>query len=257
MNSPPGSPRNRGRSPGHASPPGSPRMRPRSPGHTSPKSPPPNQGPFPRYAQAQANNNPRAHNRTQPCVIDFNLRDDPMDHLKAANAARRTMSRDDFTEDELSNIINSMFDSLATKPSKEEKGEPFITTATLEANFKEFRVFTDIDIQYLIHNLDADGNGKCDKEEFSTAMKKRLRERTGCDLLQSFRILDHDNDGFISSCEFRRAVMTYGNCPYSEFEADQLLLFADRYGDGMIEYEKFLDRLDNPERENPRRAGVK
>merc|ERR1719446_1175082 len=65
-------------------------------------------------------------------------------------------------------------------------------------------------------------------------------------LIQNFGLLDDNKDGFIPLVEMRSILMREGQAPLSEQEVDELLMFADRDSDGLIDYRKFLEWLSNP-----------
>merc|ERR1712232_1371270 len=55
-----------------------------------------------------------------------------------------------------------------------------------------------------------------------------------------------DNDGYITFPDLRNMLMKEGNTPLSEQEVDELMMFADSLGNGLIDYEDFLRWLTAP-----------
>jgi len=71
--------------------------------------------------------------------------------------------------------------------------------------------------------------------------------------IHAFEMLDINKDGYIPLVDLRHVLMKEGDMPLSEQEVDELLMFADLEGDGLIEYKSFLRWLSNPDApQNPR-----
>lgn len=139
-------------------------------------------------------------------------------------------------------IIDVAFDSF-----KDEHG--FITTEKLREAFQAIDALGDInDIQMLIDDIDQNGDGKIDEDEFRHIMtRKFLGEDDDSSFVHAFEMLDANKDGFIPLAELRSILMREGTQPLSEQEVDELLMFADVEGDGLIEYRSFLRWLSNPD----------
>merc|ERR1719498_1447913 len=89
----------------------------------------------------------------------------------------------------------------------------------------------DEEVQRLIDEADEDGNGQIDKEEFTHIMtRKFLGEEDDGTLIHASELLDVNKDGFIPLSEFRKVLMTEGDNPLSEAEADEMMMFADPNG---------------------------
>merc|ERR1719199_1258594 len=141
-----------------------------------------------------------------------------------------------------SEIIDVAFDSF-----KNEQG--FITTDKLKDAFEKIDALGDIkDIQMLIDDIDENGDGQLDEAEFRHIMtRKFLGEDDDSSFVHTFEMLDDNKDGFIPLVEMRLCLMREGNQPLSEQEVDELLMFADLDGDGLIDYKSFLRWLGNPD----------
>mmetsp|Transcript_32531 Transcript_32531/g.69294 ORF Transcript_32531/g.69294 Transcript_32531/m.69294 type:complete len:200 (+) Transcript_32531:62-661(+) len=145
-------------------------------------------------------------------------------------------------------IIDVAFDSF-----KDETN--FITTEKLKEAFEAIDALGDInDIQMLIDDIDENGDGKIDEDEFRHIMtKKFLGEEDDSSFIHAFEMLDINKDGYIPLVDLRHILMKEGDMPLSEQEVDELLMFADLEGDGLIEYKSFLRWLSNPDApQNPR-----
>lgn len=141
-----------------------------------------------------------------------------------------------------SEIIDVAFDSF-----KNEQG--FITTERLKDAFEKIDAMGDIkDIQLLIDDIDENGDGQLDETEFRHIMtRKFLGEDDDSSFVHTFEMLDDNKDGFIPLVEMRHHLMHEGSQPLSEQEVDELLMFADLDGDGLIDYRSFLRWLGNPD----------
>lgn len=139
-------------------------------------------------------------------------------------------------------IIDVAFESF-----KDESG--YITTERLKEAFEAIDQLGDIsDIQMLLDSIDQDGDGKIDEDEFRYIMtRKFLGEDDDAALVHAFEMLDVNKDGYIPVAELRTVLMKEGSQPLSEQEVDELMMFADIEGDGLIEYKSFLRWLSNPD----------
>merc|ERR1711862_595586 len=139
-------------------------------------------------------------------------------------------------------IIDVAFESF-----KDETN--FITTDRLKEAFEKIDALGDIkDIQLLIDDIDENGDGQIDEQEFRHIMtRKFLGEDDDSSFVHAFEMVDDNKDGFIPLVEMRHLLMKEGNQPLSEQEVDELLMFADLDGDGLIDYRSFLRWLGNPD----------
>eukprot|EP00930_Biecheleria_cincta_P013231 TRINITY_DN11909_c0_g2_i1.p1 TRINITY_DN11909_c0_g2~~TRINITY_DN11909_c0_g2_i1.p1 ORF type:complete len:207 (+),score=49.22 TRINITY_DN11909_c0_g2_i1:39-659(+) len=138
-------------------------------------------------------------------------------------------------------IIDVAFDSF-----KNEEG--YITTEKLKEAFDTIDAMGDINsIKMLLDSIDQDGDGKIDEDEFRHIMTKRfLGEDDDTSFVHAMEMLDINKDGYIPLAEMRQILIKEGTQPLSEQEVDELMLFADVEGDGLIEYKGFLRWLSNP-----------
>merc|ERR1711862_599223 len=118
----------------------------------------------------------------------------------------------------------------------------FITTDRLRKAFSSIDAMGDVsDIELLIDDIDENGDGKIDEDEFRHIMtKKFLGEDDDSSLIHAFEMLDSNRDGYIPWVELRTILLKEGNNPMGEQEVDELMMFADIDGDGLIEYRSFL-----------------
>jgi len=138
---------------------------------------------------------------------------------------------------------------VAFEAFKDQDG--YITTQRLREAFATIGALGDIndeDLQRLIDDVDENGDGKIDEEEFGHIMtRKLLGEDDDATFVHAFELLDENKDGYIPLADFREVLMKEGDAPLTEQEADELMMFADFDGDGIIDYQSFLRWLQAPD----------
>nr|CAB3459269.1 unnamed protein product [Digitaria exilis] len=100
---------------------------------------------------------------------------------------------------------------------------------------------TEEELQEMVNEVDADGSGAIDFEEFLTLLARQMREANGADedeLREAFRVFDQDQNGFISRDELRHVLQNLGE-RLSDEELAEMLREADADGDGQINYNEF------------------
>merc|ERR1711998_183659 len=86
---------------------------------------------------------------------------------------------------------------------------------------------TEAELQDMINEVDADGNGTIDFPEFCTLMARKMKE--------AVRVFDKDGNGFISAAELRHIMTNLGE-KLTDEEVDEMIREADIDGDGQINY---------------------
>ncbi|KAF9158717.1 hypothetical protein DFQ26_007300 [Actinomortierella ambigua] len=96
------------------------------------------------------------------------------------------------------------------------------------------------DLQDMVNDVDADGNGKIDFPEFLTMMARKMKDTDSEEeIREAFKVFDKDNNGYISAAELRHVLTNLGE-RLSEVEVDEMITEADTDGDGQINYEEFV-----------------
>jgi len=144
--------------------------------------------------------------------------------------------------EEQKNMIDVTFKAFASGDKNK------ITTDTLKQAFRDAgKEAESKDILNLIREVDENGDGSIDKGEWEGILSKKFRgEDDDSSFVHVFTMLDDNKDGYIPLVEFRNILMKEGRAPLSEQEVDELMMFADLQGDGLINYRDFLGWLNNP-----------
>ncbi len=99
---------------------------------------------------------------------------------------------------------------------------------------------SDQEIKDMIDEVDIDGNGKIEFDEFVVLMGKKSKEQdTEDEVINAFRVFDKDGNDTISSTELRHIMTTIGD-KLTDDEVDAMISEADIDGDGTINYVEFV-----------------
>ncbi|KAJ2446301.1 hypothetical protein GGF42_005735 [Coemansia sp. RSA 2424] len=97
------------------------------------------------------------------------------------------------------------------------------------------------EIQDMVNELDADGNGKIDFEEFVSLMKTHSADEND-EYKEAFHVFDKDGDGQITEAELADAMAKLGEKLVPE-EISAMFAEADVNGDGHISYDEFVGMM--------------
>uniref|UniRef100_A0A8I4A404 Calmodulin 3 n=1 Tax=Callithrix jacchus TaxID=9483 RepID=A0A8I4A404_CALJA len=104
---------------------------------------------------------------------------------------------------------------------------------------------TEAELQDMINEVDADGNGTIDFPEFLTMMARKMKDTDSEEeIREAFRVFDKDGNGYISAAELRHVMTNLGE-KLTDEEVDEMIREADIDGDGQVNYEgktKFFER---------------
>ena len=102
------------------------------------------------------------------------------------------------------------------------------------------RDISDTEIKQIIQEVDIDGNGIIDFDEFVFMMNRRNKETDAEEeVINAFRVFDSDCDGVISSTELRHIMTSLGD-KLNDEEVDEMIRQADIDNNGFINYEEFV-----------------
>jgi len=79
-------------------------------------------------------------------------------------------------------------------------------------------------------------------EASSESIRQRLNRRPLFNLWEAFKALDRDNNGFISSFEFKNMLIDNGFFP-SQKEISSLVDRYDKNQDGKVSYSEFIQEI--------------
>lgn len=101
----------------------------------------------------------------------------------------------------------------------------------------------------MISDLDADGNGTIDFEEWLTLMTKRVSDKdTRANINKVFALYDDERTGFISVKNLRRIAQELSE-NISEEELQELITRADLDQDGLVSEDEFYSIMTRPLKE--------
>eukprot|EP00918_Siedleckia_nematoides_P105232 GHVU01229822.1.p1 GENE.GHVU01229822.1~~GHVU01229822.1.p1 ORF type:complete len:163 (+),score=34.18 GHVU01229822.1:46-534(+) len=137
----------------------------------------------------------------------------------------------------------------------DKDGDGSITTDELHTVMMSLRQSASADdIREMIKQVDIDGNGTVDFEEFLKMMSRSKVRLERCEdahkktqeeeMRQAFRVFDIDGNGYIDATELRTTMNNLGEC-LSEEDVKAMIREADTNGDGRIDYEEFIRMMYN------------
>mmetsp|Transcript_44859 Transcript_44859/g.71619 ORF Transcript_44859/g.71619 Transcript_44859/m.71619 type:complete len:205 (+) Transcript_44859:71-685(+) len=102
---------------------------------------------------------------------------------------------------------------------------------------------SDQELTDLVEEVDIDGNGEIDFQEFLLMMAKKMNAvDSEQEIREAFKVFDKEGTGSISSAYLRHIMTTMGD-RLSDDEVDEMIQEADIDGDGDIDYDEFVKML--------------
>ncbi|GLU20015.1 hypothetical protein SLE2022_362330 [Rubroshorea leprosula] len=102
---------------------------------------------------------------------------------------------------------------------------------------------TEEQIKQMIADVDKDGSGGIDFDEFVHMMTAKIGERdTNEELMKAFRIIDQDKNGKISFTDIKHMAKELGE-NFSDQEIHEMIEEADRDGDREVNVEEFFKMM--------------
>jgi Ca2+-binding EF-hand superfamily protein len=108
----------------------------------------------------------------------------------------------------------------------------------------------DLDWDLIIEECDYNGDGVIDFQEFMSACIDRKVLSNQEDVKIAFRILDTNKDGTISLDDFDDLFNSYGGAKMDNDVWENLLMEADKNGDGVVSFDEFSEAMGNMLRKN-------
>ncbi|CAH1788765.1 unnamed protein product [Owenia fusiformis] len=127
-------------------------------------------------------------------------------------------------------------------------GSGSISSGELKVALEEMGfVPSDEEVQVLLRQIDADGSGQVEWEEFLAMFQaKPKKQHTEASLRKAFRKLDKDKSGDICRNEVRQFLREsgIGEDILPDGEIDAMIAEVDTSGDGKISFEEFLRMMN-------------
>nr|AHZ89377.1 CH-GECO2.1 [synthetic construct] len=146
-------------------------------------------------------------------------------------------TRDQLTEEQIAEFKEafSLFD---------KGGAGTITTKELGTVMRSLgQNPTEAELQDMINEVDADGDGTLDFPEFLTMMARKMNDSDSEEeIREAFRVFDKDGNGYIGAAELRHVMTNLGE-KLTDEEVDEMIRVADIDGDGQVNYEEFVQMM--------------
>ncbi|KAL5007929.1 hypothetical protein ScPMuIL_013510 [Solemya velum] len=124
----------------------------------------------------------------------------------------------------------------------DKDGDGYITTKELGTVLRSLgKNPSESELRDMVHEIDVDGNGTIDFNEFIVMMKNtNLELDSDEEIKTTFRVFDSDGNGYISAAELRHVMSTLGE-KLTDAEIDEMILEADTDGDGQVNYSEMKE----------------
>ena len=100
--------------------------------------------------------------------------------------------------------------------------------------------YTQAELQEMIGEIDADGSGVVEFDEFLRLMQRRMRDTdTEEEMVEAFKVFDRDGDGLISLNELKLVMRQIGE-PLSERDCQDIITSGDRDNDNKLNFDEFI-----------------
>ncbi|XP_022229419.1 neo-calmodulin [Drosophila obscura] len=105
------------------------------------------------------------------------------------------------------------------------------------------RAPTDNELQSMINEVDADGNGSIELEEFCSMILRKMHDTNHEDELRdAFRVFDKENNGYITSAELKVVLTALGE-KLPDDEIEEMIREYDIDQDGHLDFEEFVNMM--------------
>jgi len=123
----------------------------------------------------------------------------------------------------------------------DKDGDGTITTKELGTVMRSMgQMPSEKELRDMINEVDSDGNGFIDFQEFLTLVARKMmtEKETDEEMMQAFKVFNRDGDGFISAPELRLVMVNLGE-KLTDEEIQEMIREVDVDGDGQINFEEF------------------
>lgn len=103
---------------------------------------------------------------------------------------------------------------------------------------------TEAEVQEMIHEVDEEGKGAINFNEFLKVMAQKLQVANDEDedIIEAFKVFDLDRDGFVSVDEMKSVLSSFGlSLPRNEIE--DMFASVDVDNDGQLNFEEFAELM--------------
>ncbi|KAJ3679868.1 hypothetical protein LUZ60_016146 [Juncus effusus] len=99
------------------------------------------------------------------------------------------------------------------------------------------------EVEGMVKELDLNGDGQIDFEEFSQAVTCGGAKGDHEALAEAFEVFDRDKNGLISARELRRVLVGLGHGKCSLRDCRLMIRGVDKNGDGMVDFDEFKSMM--------------
>mmetsp|Transcript_143392 Transcript_143392/g.458375 ORF Transcript_143392/g.458375 Transcript_143392/m.458375 type:complete len:955 (-) Transcript_143392:222-3086(-) len=104
---------------------------------------------------------------------------------------------------------------------------------------------TPAELQDMINEVDADGDGTIDFPEFLSLMSRKMKDTDSEEeILDAFKVFDRSGNGMISAADLRHVMSNLGE-KLTDQELDEMIKEADVDGNGEMNYQEFVNMMMN------------
>ncbi|KAB2075302.1 hypothetical protein ERO13_A07G196100v2 [Gossypium hirsutum] len=128
----------------------------------------------------------------------------------------------------------------------DKNGDGKITKKELSDSLEEFSIFlSDKEINQIIDNIDVNGDGSVDIDEFGELYQMMVNERNEEEeMMEAFNVFDQNGDGFITFEELRSVLSSLGLKQGRTIEdCKNMITKVDADGDGRVNFEEFQQMM--------------
>ena len=105
---------------------------------------------------------------------------------------------------------------------------------------------TEAELKHMIDEVDGDGSGCIEIDEFLELMDKKMKEQdTEEEIIEAFKAFDRDGDGYINENDLKDFLKTFGET-ISDNEIQKMIQVADSSRDGKVNYQNFVRMMMIP-----------